>query len=155
MTKDKKDLIKAFKQLVDEERLGSQGDIVDALKEQGYENINQSKVSRLLRKLGAVRIRNARNKIVYCFPSNLSVPTAHTEVKNLITYIEHNDCIIVIKTIPAGAQLVARLLDSLGRGEGILGVVAGDDTIFVTPDIHTSIATLYKKIRMLFDYPLT
>ena len=47
-------LIKAFKSLLKEENFGSQGEIVDALKEQGFDNISQSKVSRMLSKFGAV-----------------------------------------------------------------------------------------------------
>ena len=42
-------LIKAFKALLREERFGSQAEIVTALHEMGYENINQSKVSRITR----------------------------------------------------------------------------------------------------------
>ena len=38
--------------------------------------------------------------------------------------------LIVIKTTPGAAQLIARLLDSIGKSEGILGTIAGDDTIF-------------------------
>ena len=38
--------------------------------------------------------------------------------------------LIVIKTSPGAAQLIARLLDSIGKSEGILGTIAGDDTIF-------------------------
>jgi transcriptional regulator of arginine metabolism len=51
------ELIKAFKALLKEERFGSQGDIVDALKAQGFDNISQSKVSRMLTRFGAVRTR--------------------------------------------------------------------------------------------------
>jgi len=46
-------LVKAFKALLKEENFGSQGDIVDSLKEQGFDNISQSKVSRMLSKFGA------------------------------------------------------------------------------------------------------
>jgi Arginine repressor len=34
-------LIKAFKALLKEENFGSQGEIVEALKEQGFDNISQ------------------------------------------------------------------------------------------------------------------
>ncbi len=64
---DKQDnLVRAFKALLKEERFGSQGDIVEALKNEGFDNINQSKVSRMLTKFGAVRTRNAKMEMVYC-----------------------------------------------------------------------------------------
>ncbi len=48
-------LIKAFKAILKEENSGSQGEIVEALKEQGFDNVSQSKVSRMLSKFGAVQ----------------------------------------------------------------------------------------------------
>lgn len=59
-------LIKAFKEILKAESYGSQGEIVDALKTQGHDNISQSKISRMLSKFGAVRTRNARGDMVYC-----------------------------------------------------------------------------------------
>lgn len=56
------ELVKAFKALLKEEKFSSQGEIVAALQEQGFDNINQSKVSRMLTKFGAVRTRNAKWK---------------------------------------------------------------------------------------------
>ncbi|MGL5043968.1 MAG: transcriptional regulator ArgR, partial [Plesiomonas sp.] len=41
-------LIRAFKALLKEEKFSSQGEIVQALLDQGFRNINQSKVSRML-----------------------------------------------------------------------------------------------------------
>ena len=38
------ELVKAFKALLKEEKFSSQGEIVQALQEQGFDNINQSKV---------------------------------------------------------------------------------------------------------------
>ncbi|MFZ7157339.1 arginine repressor, partial [Avibacterium avium] len=69
MSTDKNDnLISAFKTLLEQERFGSQGEIVNALQQLGFSNINQSKVSRMLTKFGAVRTRNSRMEMVYCLP---------------------------------------------------------------------------------------
>ena len=48
-------------------------------------------------------------------------------------------------------QLIARLLDSIGKPEGILGTIAGDDTIFVTPTKGTTIKSLLEQIQTLFE----
>lgn len=60
MQKNQDDLVKTFKALLKEERFGSQSEIVNALQAEGFSNINQSKVSRMLSKFGAVRTRNAK-----------------------------------------------------------------------------------------------
>ena len=127
------ELVKAFKALLKEEKFSSQGEIVQALQEEGFENINQSKVSRMLTKFGAVRTRNAKMEMVYCLPAELGVPTTSSPLKNLVLDIDYNDAVVVIHTSPGAAQLIARLLDSLGKAEGILGSIAGDNTIFTTP----------------------
>lgn len=145
-------LVKAFKAILKEEKFSSQGEIVDALKAQGFDNINQSKVSRMLTKFGAVRTRNAKMEMVYCLPVELGVPTTSSPLKELVMEIDFNSALVVIHTGPGAAQVIARLLDSLGKAEGILGVVAGDDTIFITPTNTISTEELYDSVCDLFDY---
>ncbi|GDY26572.1 MULTISPECIES: transcriptional regulator ArgR [unclassified Agarivorans] len=144
-------LIKAFKSLLKEERFGSQAEIVTALQDQGFENINQSKVSRMLSKFGAVRTRNAKMEMVYCLPAELGVPTVSSQLKILVLEMDFNDALIVIHTSPGAAQLIARLLDSLGKAEGILGTIAGDDTIFITPTRQVAIADVFQSVKELFE----
>ncbi|HHF3362991.1 Arginine repressor [Haemophilus influenzae] len=147
-------LTRAFKELLNQERFGSQSEIVDALKKQGFTGINQSKISRMLSKFGAVRTRNTKMEMVYCLPNELSVPNTSSPLKNLVLDIDHNAMLIVIKTTPGAAQLIARLLDSIGKSEGILGTIAGDDTIFVTPTNDKPIAELLQNIQRLFENAL-
>ncbi len=68
----------------------------------------------------------------------LGVPTTSSPLKNLVLDIDYNDAVVVIHTSPGAAQLIARLLDSLGKAEGILGTIAGDDTIFTIPLLTVS-----------------
>ncbi|NIF21435.1 MULTISPECIES: transcriptional regulator ArgR [Pantoea] len=148
------DLIKAFKALLKQEKFSSQGEIVAALQEEGFENINQSKVSRMLTKFGAVRTRNAKMEMVYCLPAELGVPTTTSPLKNLVLDIDYNDALVVIHTSPGAAQLIARLLDSLGKAEGILGTIAGDDTIFITPARAFTVKQLHDAVIDLFEQEL-
>lgn len=97
------ELVKAFKALLKEEKFSSRGEIVVALQEQGFDNINQSKVSRMLTKFGAVRTRNAKMEMVYCLPAELGVPTTSSPLKNLVLDIDYNDAVVVIHTSRRGA----------------------------------------------------
>ena len=144
-------LIKAFKALLKEENFGSQGEIVDALKEQGFDNVSQSKVSRMLSKFGAVRTRNAKQEMVYCLPAEMGVPTAKSPLRQLVIDIMHNEMMIINRTSPGAAQLIARLLDSLGTADGVLGTIAGDDTIFIAPAKVSEIDATLDKVKTLFD----
>ena len=144
-------LIKAFKALLKDENFGSQGEIVEALTEQGFDNISQSKVSRMLSKFGAVRTRNAKQEMVYCLPAEMGVPTAKSPLRQLVIDIMHNEMMIIIRTSPGAAQLIARLLDSLGKADGVLGTIAGDDTIFIAPAKISEIDVTLDRVRTLFD----
>lgn len=148
------DLTKLFKDMLKQEKFSSQLEIVQALQEQGFDNVNQSKVSRMLTKFGAVRTRNAKMQMVYCLPAEMSVPTTTSPLKNLVLDIDYNHAMVVIHTSPGAAQLIARLLDSIGKAEGILGSIAGDDTIFSTPTKNITVKQLYQQIIMLFEQEL-
>ncbi len=142
---------KAFKEILKNENYGSQGEIVEALKEMGFAHISQSKVSRMLSKFGAVRARNAKGDMVYCLPPELGMPTAKSSLRQLVLDVMHNNVMIVIRTTPGAAQLIARLLDSLGRSEGVLGTIAGDDTIFIAPANVDEIEQIRQQVEKLFE----
>lgn len=148
------DLSRAFKTLLKAEKFSSQSEIIQALQDEGFDNINQSKVSRMLTKFGAVRTRNAKMEMVYCLPTELGVPATSSPLKNLVLDVDHNDAVVVIQTSPGAAQLIARMLDSLGKAEGILGTIAGDDTIFTTPTKEVSVKQLYDAMLLLFEQEL-
>lgn len=150
-TNKQEELVKAFKDILKAESFGSQGEIVDALKIQNFDNISQSKVSRMLSKYGAVRTRNARGDMVYCLPPELGMPTAKSPLKQLVLDIVHNNVMVIIRTSPGAAQLIARLLDSLSQKDGVLGTIAGDDTIFIAPADITQIEDTLKKVEALFE----
>jgi len=145
------ELIRAFKALLKEERFGSQSDIVDALKSQGFDNVSQSKVSRMLTRFGAVRTRNAKQEMVYCLPAELGMPTAKSPLRQLVLDVDHNESMVIIRTSPGAAQLIARLLDSVGKAEGVLGTIAGDDTIFIAPLKVSEIEHTLANVKELFE----
>ena len=89
------ELMDFFKSLLKKEHLSSQSEIVDSLIEAGFDHINQSKVSRMLSKSGAVRTRNATGDMVYCLPAELGIPTTTCPLKNLVL-----DIYILFKTFP-------------------------------------------------------
>ncbi len=62
------ELITAFKIMLKEKEFRSQDELVYELSLRGFENISQSKVSRMLSTIGAIRTRNTKNKIIYKLP---------------------------------------------------------------------------------------
>ncbi|RHW76579.1 transcriptional regulator ArgR [Colwellia sp. RSH04] len=142
-------LVQAFKKLLKEQCYGSQGQLADALAEQGFVNMSQAKISRLLSKLGAVKTRNANNEMIYILPDELAVPKSKQSIESVVTSVKHNNMQIIVKTGIGGAPLISRMLDSMGESAGILGTLAGDDTIFIAPDNVHNIEQITLSIRQL------
>ncbi len=111
---------------------GTQDEIKMELEQQGY-IVNQSKISRLLRKMGAIKITNEKNQIIYSLPHEPAPTNTKTVLSHLIISITTNEVLIVISTNPGSASLIARLLDHHRDELKILGTVAGDDTLFIAP----------------------
>lgn len=141
-------LDEALKNLLLGREAGTQDEICHALEQQGYE-INQSKVSRLLRKIGAVKIVNSHDQVVYSLPREPAPPSMKTSMGDLILDIVANETLVIIYTSPGSASMVARVLDYSQISTEILGTIAGDDTIFVAPKSIHSINKLYNEIKVL------
>ena len=143
------DVILAIKDLLLEGSVGTQEEIIHALRERGI-SINQSKVSRLLRRVGAVKISNERGESSYSLHREPLPPSTESSLARLIVDVVANETMIVIHTNPGSASLIARLLDYQTQELAILGTVAGDDTLLVVPKstrhIKISLAAVKKRL---------
>jgi len=142
-------LVQAFKRLLKEQCYGSQGQLAEALSAQGFDNMSQAKISRLLSKLGAVKTRNTNNEMIYILPDELAVPKSKQSIESVVLSVKHNSMQIILKTGIGGAPLISRMLDSMGESAGILGTLAGDDTIFIAPIDVNRIDEITQAIRDL------
>jgi transcriptional regulator of arginine metabolism len=133
----------AIKQIVSEQAIGSQEELCTALHNSGFE-ITQASLSRDLRELGIVRINTPGGLRYVLNPLN-----EERRLQSFIGYeveqISANESLVVIKTLPGRAQGVAEIIDSL-HNELILGTIAGDNTIFVTP---TSVGKMDELVKLL------
>ena len=113
-------------------RVGSQEEIVARLSLAGIA-ATQATVSRDLIELGAVKAKRD-GAIRYLMPGEVDPGHAASKLDQLLA--EWVDTIVtagnllVLRTPPGSANLVANALDAAGMEE-IAGTIAGDDTIFV------------------------
>jgi transcriptional regulator of arginine metabolism len=122
----------------------SQQDIVSALKRAGHE-VTQATVSRDLREIGALKVR-VNGGFVYRMPddvprgpsADLGAGSLERTLAAFVTDIRPAGSLIVVNTAPGHAAAVGRAIDYAAPA-GVVGTVAGDDTIFVaTPDSVTA-----------------
>jgi len=126
----------------------TQEELCDLLKAQAYD-INQSKVSRLLRKLGAVKSKNEQGQIVYRLPKEPAPPNKTSPLHQMVIGIRANETSIIIQTSPGAAAVIARVLDYHRQNSNILGTIAGDDTILVLPQSNQTINKTLQAIEQL------
>lgn len=134
--------------LLIEGKVTTQEDICSALEGLGH-SVNQSKVSRLLRKIGAVKSKNEQGQIVYRLPKEPAPPTITSQLSSLVIDIVANETTIIVNTSPGSAQLIARVLDYNKNTAQILGTIAGDDSIFIAPKSVKKIKESITEIRKL------
>jgi transcriptional regulator of arginine metabolism len=123
------------RQLVATGRFHSQAQIVAVLAERGI-TATQATVSRDLAALGALRGTRG-GSVAYLLPDDvLGVPEAtgldrlRRLIADLPLIIDEAPPLLVLRTSPGAAHVIASAID-LGFLPGVVGTVAGDDTIFV------------------------
>ncbi|MDP3559516.1 MAG: ArgR family transcriptional regulator [Legionellaceae bacterium] len=134
----------------------TQSEIQQALEKRSL-SISQSKISRLLHQIGAVKVVDAQGKTQYRLPHEMGLiheltsSQEKTLIRQWVLDVSANETLIIIHTTPGAAGMVARILDQHRTRIDILGTIAGDDTIFVAPKQQTQIATAIKMITELFS----
>jgi transcriptional regulator of arginine metabolism len=112
-------------------RIGSQEELVARLDLAGVP-ATQATVSRDLEELGAVRVRR-EGDMHYRLPEQLETGDAGRLDRLLAEWVIDiitAGNLIVLKTPPGSANLIANALDAAGLEE-VAGTIAGDDTIFL------------------------
>jgi transcriptional regulator of arginine metabolism len=137
----------AIKQIITSQVVASQEDLRLLLERDGVE-VTQATLSRDIKELGIARVNTPEGMRYVLRPES-----EENRLAALLSYevesIEHNEAVIVIKTLPGRAQGVAEIIDNFYQGEGILGTIAGDNTIFVAPASTRNIPELVARIRDL------
>ncbi len=136
----------AIKQIITHQVISSQDELCQALEKAGV-TVTQATLSRDMKELGIARVHSAE-RVRYV----LDIESEERRLVPLIGYeiesIDANESMIVIKTLPGMAQGVAEIIDSMHH-PAILGTLAGDNTIFVTPDSVTKINEVLKLLKNL------
>lgn len=124
----------------------SQTDLARLLSHDGVA-VNQATLSRDLDELGAVKVRDGGGQLVYAVPGEggdgrpqppedegAGAGRLRRRCEELLVSVDSSANIVVLRTPPGGAQFLASAIDH-SLLPGVIGTVAGDDTILlVTKD---------------------
>ena len=122
---------RVLRRLITTGTVSSQQELVAALASAGHQ-VTQATVSRDLDAIGAEKQRTgdglARYVIVNDVPLDEAQQAVARAIADFVESITSSENIVVLKTPPGAAHLVASAIDRAGL-EGVLGTVAGDDTL--------------------------
>jgi transcriptional regulator of arginine metabolism len=139
-------------QLLEKEAVTSQAELVRLLREQGVD-ATQVTVSRDLEDLGAVKVRRPGGALVYALtegPQDRPAPEVHLRrvLGEWVAEVASSGNLVVVRTPPGCAHVVASALDRAGLTE-VVGTVAGDDTVLVVAAERVKGAALARKLARM------
>lgn len=127
--------------LLDGRPVRSQTELAGLLVAEAGVTVNQATLSRDLDELGAAKRRRADGTVAYVLPADgpAGEPAyagaephgrLHRLLGELLVSTDSSGNLAVLRTPPGGAQLLASALDR-SRVDGLVGTIAGDDTVLL------------------------
>jgi transcriptional regulator of arginine metabolism len=138
--------------LLQEHHVTSQAELVELLAADGVV-ASLATVSRDLEELGAVKVRVPGGATVYAIPElpkDQVAPEEHLRrvMADWVVEVAHSGNIVVLRTPPGSAHVVASAIDRAGL-DGVLGTVAGDDTMIVVASERAGGARIARRLSEL------
>ncbi len=143
---------RAILDIVAKERIVSQKHLCDVLTDRGFK-VTQATVSRDTKILNLIKIADSQGYRLV--PPEIQPPRQPSDrIKRVfldsVTKIVDSDNLLIIRTIPGSAHMVASNIDGSGIEE-IVGTVAGDDTIIVVIKPREAVAEILRRFQEILE----
>ncbi len=140
----------AILRLVGSHAIGSQEELRRLLQERGWQ-VTQATLSRDLRELGLVRAQTD-DGARYVRPESLGTdedkPSLEMLLPQLFDSVDGVSELLVLHTLPSGAQPIAEAIDAQGWTE-IIGTIAGENTILIVCRSSQARLALAERLRTM------
>jgi len=139
-------------EIIENYDIETQEELAEFLKKAGID-ITQATISRDIKELRLVKVLSKNGRYKYAVVEDNFEGTTDrliTIFRNSVVSFDIAGHLVVIKTIPGAAQVCASAIDSL-RLEGIVGTIAGDDTIFIAASDEESIELIIKTFQSVLN----
>lgn len=137
-------------ELIQEKNIDTQEELLKWLRESGYD-VTQATVSRDIKELRLVKTLGAEGKYRYSTGKNESSDISskfHLLFSDSVLSVDFAGNMVVIRCMVGMAQAVCAAMDSM-HWEGVVGTLAGDDTIFVVTRSENSSIDLVTGLKKL------
>ncbi len=136
-------------ELIRNNSIETQSDLLEMLRKEGY-NVTQATVSRDIKEMRLIKVLDSSGSYKYAYDTisnNEEMSNAYL-FSTAVTSIEYAHTLVVIKTGVGMAQAVCAALDTIHR-PGVMGSIAGDDTIFVATRTDSASVSLVADLKKL------
>lgn len=138
-------------ELITEFEIDTQEALVEKLAENGF-HVTQATISRDIKDLKLVKTPSSTGRSVYSLPQVSDLKGAYDRYESIfrstVNSISSSGNIIVLKTVSGCANAACEAIDSIGD-KGILGSIAGDNTIFLVAESEDDVSTITERFRKL------
>ena len=145
--------LKLIRDLIKTKKIKSHEELIEELSSIGCD-VTQSTISRDIKQLNLVKVRNSLQEEFYALSSKYQVDPQFNigkikfKFKENVLSVDLSNNIIVVKTNSGEAQGVAAVIDG-SNFEEILGTVAGDDTIICVANSEDNAKKILKFFQQL------
>ena len=141
----------AIVELISQYEIQTQEELIRRLEERGFA-ATQATVSRDIRELKLMKGPGEGGVHKYTLPTvqKAAAPRFGSSLHESIVHIDSAENLIVVKTYPGMAQAIAAILDS-AHIKGIMGSVAGDDTIIAAVRDNELTTLACEEIKKLLE----
>ncbi|TET52658.1 MAG: ArgR family transcriptional regulator [Actinobacteria bacterium] len=137
-TSSKQERINLIKEFIKHKEVRTQEELLNYLESQGLQ-VTQATVSRDVSEVGLQK----KGTGYYVLAEEIELKSIF---KTLVKKINSSMNIVLVSTVAGAAQTVARYIDS-AKISGVLGSVAGDDTIFLLVSENVPARAVVKKLK--------
>ena len=142
-----------IKEIIKSQNISTQEELADALRNAGF-SVTQATVSRDIKELQLLKVAQKDNTYVYGLPIEPGIVHNQERIRlmmqELVTEIDYSENLIVVKTHPGNAHGIASLIDSL-KWQGIVGTLAGDDTILLVIKPKAKVKVMLNMLKSLME----
>lgn len=139
--------------IISKHDVDTQEELVDYLRSEGFA-VTQATVSRDIKEMGIIKTLSSDGRHYKYAAQQTKEATAADKFlsmfKNTVISIKSSGNLIVLKTEAGSAGPAAELIDKLSYDE-VLGVIAGDNTIFVAVDGLDHVDTIRRHLEDLLE----
>ena len=140
----------AILSIIESRDIETQEELAEALRENGI-SVTQATVSRDIKELRLLKVLTGRGTYKYALADKAQHAMSDRFVQIFVATvvsIEYAQNIIVIKTIPASANVAAEAVDGMHLKE-VLGTMAGDNTVLVIVHNEEEALTVSEHFRKI------